>query len=49
MSRDSSWRFGLHIAMESRGELDHAFVQDVDDIPGGCAVCWANIAGLEEG
>ena len=23
--------------------MGHEFVQDVDDIPGGCAVCWKNL------
>ena len=34
------WRMQLHAEL-----TNHPFVQDPDDIPGGCATCWA---GLKE-
>lgn len=29
------WRLQLHAEL-----TDHDFIQDPDDIPGGCLVCW---------
>ena len=26
---------------------DHEFVQDVDDIPGGCATCWERLEAID--
>jgi hypothetical protein len=32
------WRKQLHAEL-----TDHDFIQDPDDIPGGCLVCWARL------
>ena len=29
------WRLALHVEL-----TDHDFIQDPDDVPGGCLVCW---------
>ncbi len=41
------WRVGLHDRLQLEGVLGHGFVQDVDDIPGGCGVCWLRLEGFE--
>lgn len=28
--------------------MGHELQQDVDDVPGGCSVCWANVGGVDE-
>ena len=33
------WRLELHSQL-----TDHAFVQDPDDIPGGCLTCWTRLS-----
>jgi len=32
------WRLALHAEL-----TDHDFIQDPDDIPGGCLVCWTRL------
>lgn len=28
--------------------MGHEFQQDAGDVPGGCAVCWANVEGVDD-
>lgn len=37
------WRLELHARL-----VDHPFIQDPDDIPGGCLTCWNRVAEEEE-
>lgn len=43
-SKESVLQFRLRLHAEL---TDHKFVQDVDDIPGGCATCWERL-GVDE-
>ena len=36
------WRLQLHAEL-----TDHPFVQDPDDIPGGCKTCWTRLEDEE--
>ena len=38
MMQTPEWRLALHSQL-----TDHEFVQDEEDILGGCKTCWSNI------